>query len=182
MMVRGGHDAIGSSIAAVALSVATMLAITSTASASNQFVDQLMVLAVVVHAACIAFGTSRWIGLASVPVVLAIVTESGFSDDPSWIRATAVGCLWFVTMEMSWEAIDRRRKGTRTTGAMARRVQDIAAVLGITLAIGLVASATATFAPERTVLIQALVFVILFGGCVAMIRQVSTGARQREGL
>ena len=89
------------------------------------------------------------------------------------MRSITVGCWWYVTMEVSWEAIERRHGARNTAEATAHRVQEVATVVGVALLIGVGASALASIAPARSVALQAVVLGGLLTAFVAMIRQVT---------
>ena len=160
-------------IAAVAMAVATAIAIIATASEAKTAVVPMVVVGLILLVVFLAVGSARWIGSSSLPMVGTIVLEAGFGNDPSWIRSIVIGCLWFATLEMSWDSIERRRGAKHTRAANARRLQEVVTVISLALVIGLVASAVTSFAPDRSVLLQALVLGGLLAAFVVLIRQAA---------
>ncbi len=161
-------------VLAAALGIGAASAVIITASEAHTVVVPLMTLAVILHVGFLTLGSARWVAIASLPMVGAIVLESGFAEDPSWIRSITLGCWWFVTMEVSWEAIERRYGARHTRAATARRVQEVATVVGVALLIGLVATVLISIAPSRSVAVQAVVLGGLLAAFVSVIRQVTT--------
>ncbi len=157
-------------VGAVLLAVVTAVALAATATEATTAVTPLVTAGVCLLVVFLVVGSSRWVGVASVPMMGAIVLESGFSDDPSWTRSILIGCLWFVTMEASWEAIERRSAGRHTRAANDRRVQEIVTVVAVALVMGLVAVAATAVAPVRSVLLQAMVLAGLLTVFVTLVR------------
>ena len=158
---------------AAVLGVAAAVVMMVTASEARTAVAPLMIVAIVLHLTFLLLGSARWVASASLPMGGAIVLESGFAEDPSWIRSIALGCWWYVTMEVSWEAIERRHGARHTVAVTDRRVQEVATVVGVALAIGAGALILESFAPARSVAVQAVVLGGLLTAFIAMIRQVT---------
>lgn len=174
MMTRAAWVA---TAAAVLLAVSTAVAISATATVATSAVTQLVAAGVILLVVFLLVGSSRWVGVASGPMLGAIVLEAGFADGPSWTRSILIGCLWFVTMEVSWEAIERRSRARHTRVATERRVQEVVTVVAVALVLGLVAVAATPVAPVRSVLLQA---VVLGGLLTAFVALVRTAARPRQ--
>ena len=168
-MIRPG---VWLSVAAVALAVLTAVVIRITASDGIDAVNALVAVMLLAHAALVLIGSSRWIGLTSIPVVVAVMVEAGLATQPAWTRSIVIGVLWFLTMEVSWEAIDRRSGVSYTEAATRRRLQEVVSVVGVALAVGFVATAATTIAPVRSVALQAIVVGALLFAFVSLIRQV----------
>lgn len=158
------------SLAAVGLAVATAVATRLTATEALVAVTPLVVTGVVLLAVLLFVGSSRWVGVASLPIVGSIVLEAGFADEPSWIRSIVLGCLWYLTLECAWEAIERRDGARWTSAAQRHRVQEVLAVVSISLGVGLVAAAATALAPLRSVLVQALAIGALLGVFTVLLR------------
>jgi hypothetical protein len=166
---------------ALAAGVATAITAYSTAAAEGTAIGQLLIAAVVIQAVFLFLGWERWVGVSTVPMVAAMLIESGTNDEPFWIRATVIGCLWYATIELSWEAIARRFGGQVTMAAVSRRVQDVATVVGVALVVGLVAATGTQLIPRRTAVLEALVLGLVLIGGVVLIRGVRRGAEPRPG-
>jgi len=160
--------------AAMAVGLGAVIAMGATATESRAAVAQLMVVAAILHSGFLIIGSARWVGVSTMPMVAAVMLESGFADEPSWIRSIILGCWWFVTMELSWEAIDRRGRVRYTTRATMRRVQDVVTVVAIALVVGLVASSATSFSPVRSVALQAVVLGGLLAAFLSLVRHVAT--------
>ena len=167
------RDGVWITLLAAVLGISAAVVMMVTASEARTAVAPLMTIAVALHITFLLLGSARWVASASLPMVGAIVLESGFADDPSWIRSIALGCWWYVTMEVSWDAIERRHGARHTAAATARRVQEVATVVGVALAIGAGALALQSLAPARSVALQAVVLGGLLTALIAMIRQVT---------
>ena len=157
-------------LAAACLIVATGIALERTATAALPAVRPTVMAGVVLALGFLLIGSAGWIGVASLPMIGAIVLESGFGDEPSWVRAIVIGALWFVALEMSWEAIERRSGSTYTRASGATRVREVATVVGIALVLGIFAAAATEFAPARSVVVQAIVLGSLLGALASAIR------------
>ena len=185
------REAAGATVVAAALAIATAVAIRVTATEAITAVTPLVATGVILHWIFLIVGSVRWVGVASAPMAAAIVLEAGFADEPSWIRSILIGCLWYVTMEASWEAIHRRRvvrvvrirpwgassfpsfpgrRSLYTREANERRVHEVVTVVALSLALSLAAMAATVVAPVRSVFLQALVLGGLLAAFVALVR------------
>lgn len=159
---------------AATLGAATAFGIAVTATEVTTAVTPLVVAGVILLVGFLLIGTSRWMGLASAPMVGAIVLEAGFADEPSWVRSILLGCVWYLTMECAWEAVDRRDGARHTRAANQRRLQEVVAVAVCALGLGAAAAVATTAAPLRSVLLQALAVSALLAVFVGLLR---SGAR-----
>lgn len=172
MTLRSG---ILASALSLLLVIATASLMVASATALPRVVRILMVVTVVSHGLLIFVGSARLIVSSSIFVLLAVTLESLASSDPSWVRSIAVGVLWYVAMEVSWHALERREGAIYTRAAVAHRVQEVALVVGLTLVVGLVAIAAATVAPGRSVALQAVVLGAVLAVLGAVARQLTRG-------
>ena len=159
-------------VAAMVLGLGVIIAMAATASESDTAIGPLMLFAGAMHVGFLVLGSARWMAAASAPLLAAVVIESGLGDDPSWVRAIVLGCCWFVAIELSWEAIDRRSGARYTTAATLRRLQEVVTVVGVALVIGLIAASATTFAPVRSVALQAVVLGVVLAAFVSLVRHV----------
>jgi len=154
----------------VGLAVATALALRVTATEALVAVTPLVVTGVALFTGLLFVGSARWVGVASAPMIGAIVLEAGFADEPSWIRSIVAGCVWYLALECAWEAIERR-DGARSTGAAERqRLRELLAVVALSLGVGLVSAAATVVAPLRSVLLQALAIGALLAVFTVLLR------------
>lgn len=177
------RNGLWSSVAAVAVAAVATLVLVATATEGLTLVRSLAIVAVAAHVASIVFGAARLVGASMVPMVGAIAVESGMGSEPSWIRSLVLGCLWFVACELAWEAIDRRRGFHYAPAAVAQRVQEVATVVGATLAIGALAAAAVSLAPARSVPLQAAVLAMVVVVLIRFARRFvesSTAASRRS--
>lgn len=158
--------------AAIALGLIVITATGVTGSEAGTAITPLMFIAGAMHVGFVVVGSARWVGATSAPMLAAVVLESGFSEDPSWLRSIILGCSWFVVLELSWEAIDRRSGARHTIAATLRRVQEVVTVVAVSLGVGLIASSATSLAPVRTVALQALVLGGLLAAFVSLVRHV----------
>lgn len=170
MTVRAG---LGASVLSWLLVAATAAYVAITATEQPRVVATLMVAAFVTHAVVIFVGSPRLVISSSVFVLAAVTVEALGSDEPLWIRSIIVGLLWYVAMEVSWHALERRDGTIFTRAAVAHRVQEVAGVVALTLALGLVAIVLATAAPGRSVALQAMVLGGVLAAVAALARQLA---------
>lgn len=173
-------DGIWVTALAMFVGLAALVAIGVSATEASDAVIALLVIAGAMHVYFLVLGSARWVAASSAPVLATIVLESGFSDEPSWIRSIVLGCWWFVAMELSWEAVDRRTGVRSTQAAMMRRVQDVVTVVAVALIVGLIASSATSFAPVRSVVMQAVVLTGLLAAFVSVARHVAAGQAKSE--
>jgi len=160
---------------ALVVGLAALITIGATTSEADTAVAPLLLIAGAMHVYFLVVGSVRMVAASSAPVLASFVLESGFGDEPSWIRSIVLGCWWFVAMELSWEAVERRNGARHTRAASMRRVQDVVTVVAITLAVGLIAASATSFAPVRSVAVQALVLAGVLAGFVWVVRHVVAG-------
>lgn len=166
-MIRPGA---GVTAMALALGVATAVLIRHTATEALVAVTPLVVSGVVLLSLFVLVGSTRWVGVASAPMVGAVMLEAGFADEPSWIRSIVLGCLWYLAMECAWEAIDRRDGARHSRPATLHRLREVVGVVALALTLGLVAAAATTVAPLRSVFLQALAVGALLATFVLLLR------------
>ena len=115
-------------------------------------------------------GSSSIVAFGTLPMLGAAMIEIGANPGDGWIRAAVVGSLWFVSLEMAWDAIERRDGHRRSKAVNFRRMQEVSTVVVGAFAVPLVVLALVTaFTPQRTLAVQALV---VGGLAVAMISAI----------
>lgn len=145
------------SLAAALSASICLVALVVTASVARDLVTVLAAIGLILFLLSLAFGSSVAVGATSVLMLAAALIEAGASDEPVWIRSLLIACLWYVTCELGWEAIDRGDGSVRTRAAGARRLSEVGIVVIVSLTVGVVAMAFASFAPLRTLPIQVVV-------------------------
>ena len=161
--------------AAAALAMATATATAIVVPAEHvRLALPLVALGLLVLTLAVVTRSDRLVALASVPVFSAAVVHLQFSDDPAALWALGVGCGWYVATELAWEAITRRIECRFETGTVRRRAQEVVAVVAISCLIATVSLAASNLAPDRTVLLEALVIVMVIGGGATAIRRLTT--------
>lgn len=149
---------------------ATFMAVSS--NGLPGLVGGLMVATVIAHSVLIFIGSPRLVIGSSTFVLAAVIAEGLKSDDPLWVQSLVVGLLWYVAMEVSWHALECRNGTIYTRRAVAYRVQEVAGVAGLTLALGLVAIVFVAGAPGRSVALQALALAGVLGALAFVGRQL----------
>lgn len=169
MTLRPG---LGASLLSWMLVAVTATLVAATATELQGIVLRLMVAAVVMHTVVIFVGSPRLVIGSSVFILVAVTVEALESSEPLWIRSILIGLLWYVAMEVSWHALDRRTGTIYSRAALVRQVQHVAGVVALTLVLGLVAIVLATAAPGRSVALQAAVLGAMLVVLTAVARQL----------
>jgi hypothetical protein len=139
------------------------------ASDRSALVAQLAGVAIVLLGLGLVMQSALMAGAATIPMLGAGLLGAGASS----VRTLLVGCLWYLTVELAWDAIERNDGATRTAAANARRVQECSTVLGSAAVIGLVGTVAAPLAPDRTLIIQAVLILGFLCGLVIAARNLT---------
>ena len=167
------------SAASLGLAGLTVAAIATTAP-DDLITTRLAGLGLAAFAVALIAGSSRLVGLSSIPVVGSAIVATAVASDPGWARTLLVGCAWFVTVELAWHAIDAREHGPVGGAVARRRVHEVATVVTGTLVVGLIGAIATDWAPPRTLYAQAPIVVTLFAALGVVTFQL-TRADQRRG-
>jgi hypothetical protein len=163
MKARWGHLTWhqGTPQAVGALTAATAVAWVTAVAAQNeiQLSGRLGILGAIVFAIGVVAGSSRLVAMATAPVLGAALSVSAAADDPAWTRSILIGCLWYVAVELAWDAIERRSDIDRIGSPGRVRIHEVATVLSLSIAVTTVASLLANNAPERTLALQGALIV-----------------------
>lgn len=111
-------------------------------------------------------GSSLVALLAAVAIGAAATTEAPAS---AWIT---IGCLWFLALELGWEAIDRRDGIMRARAVSWTRITDVGLVVAITVGTGVVAAVGSSGPPVRSLPLQVLVMLVFFVAAVLLSRRL----------
>lgn len=155
------------------LGIATFVVVWLTATELVRLTVTLGVSALIVLAVALLFGLRSVIGVSAVPVLGAIITESAMSDQSLSIRSLVIGCLWFLVVEMGYEALDRRDGSLRASTATLRRVYEVGAVIVVALVVGLVSLLAATLALPRDLVLQTVALVFVLAGLTIVTRHLA---------
>ena len=93
---------------ALALAGATAGVIASSSWTRTEVAGRLAITGVVLFAIALVVGSPRFVGLATVPVLGGALIASALGAEPAWLRSIVLGCVWYVAVELAWEAIERR--------------------------------------------------------------------------
>lgn len=133
----------------------------------------LAVVALIVLALAVLFGLRSVIGVSAVPVFGAIIAESAISDQSLSVRSLVIGCLWFLVVEMGYEALDRRDGSLRSSTATLRRLYEVGTVVVVALGVGLVSLMVATFGLPRDLVLQTVALVLVLAGLTMVTRHLA---------
>lgn len=155
------------------LTLGLAVGIVMTGEALPSIVLRLAIVAAVLTVGALVIGSEVLLALATAPVLGAAVAAVDASAGPTWGRSLLIGCLWFVAVELGWYAIQRRGRDMVPVEVTVQRIREVATVVTVTLAVGVVAVGAATFSPPRSLLVRALLAATLVGGLAAVLRQLT---------
>ena len=124
----------------------------------------------------ILLGSDRLVGLATAPVLAAALIEVVLTEDSARLRSVVLGCLWYATVELAWDSIERRGVARRSAAVVRARVHEVVTVLAISLAATTIGLAATRYAPERSLLLRAAVVAILLAAVFAAARHLTSSA------
>lgn len=122
----------------------------------------------------LAFGSARFVGMASLPVLGSALFASTTADSPAWVRSIVVGCLWYVAVELAWDSIERRKGVRRSRALELRRINEVSSIAVISLGVTVTAYAGSSLDAPRTLIGQAVIVVSLLAALIFTIRHVET--------
>lgn len=169
---RQFHDGATQGLAAMAAGIVTASIIASSASSGDPLTGRLAILGVVLFAVALALGSARIVGVTSLPVLGSALASSATADNPAWVQSIIVGCLWYVAVELAWDSIERRDGARRAIALDLRRINEVASVVFIALAVTATAYAASSFDLSRTLVRQVVLVVALIAALVLAIRHV----------
>lgn len=144
-------------VGAVTLGALTAFIVAGTESDYPWLVSRIALVGLALLAMGTAIGSEHAVGLASAPMLGAAVLGATAGGDTAWGRSMMIGCIWYVASELAWASIEQR-DGTRRSAAVSnRRLQEVATVVIVGLGVGLAGAAASSLAPERTLVVRALV-------------------------
>lgn len=138
---------------------------------------RLALVGVALFVTGLALGRAGIVGLASLPVLGGALAGLADGAETDWVRSIVLGCLWYLAVELAWEAIERRDGADRTEAFNARRIEETTTVVTISLLITVAGALLSFLAPARTVLAVALVI----GWFLAALRLATLRLRRSDG-
>lgn len=134
--------------------VATIVAIVVSSSWSrNQTPGRLAIASILFFAIALMLGSRGMVGATTVPILASALFSTAGLDETAWIRAAAVGVLWFVAAELAWDSIERRDGLRRTRAYTSKRVDETTTVVLVSLGVSGAVFLLADRAPLRTVFV-----------------------------
>lgn len=129
-------------------------------------VVRLSWLAVLVLAGGAIIGSERLVASSAAPMLAGLLLANSEQGQVAWGESLVVGCAWFVAVEAALASIEGRGGLTPDSSVITRRVVEVATVIALAAAVGLVGLVAQSFAPERSLLVRAAVasgvLVVLF--------------------
>jgi hypothetical protein len=153
-------------LGSVALAGLAAVLVARNTSSFDWAVVRLSWLAVLILAGGATIGSERLVASSAVPVLAGLLLADSGQGQVAWAESLVVGCVWFVAVETALGSVEGRGGLTRDPSVITRRVVEVATVVALATAVGLVGLAVGSFAPERSLLVRAavasLVLVVLF--------------------
>ncbi len=159
-------------LAAVAAAITTAAVVATSASSDDELAGRLAIVGAVVFVIALALGSARLVGAASLPVLGSALASSAGAGDPAWVRSIVLGCLWYVAVELAWASIECRDGAQRGTALDIRRINEVASIVVISLAVTMSAYAASSFDVSRTLARQVLLIVAVIAALGLAIRHV----------
>ena len=174
-MIVNGRLQTALAIIAAALCIAALVLTTSEEAVSAA--ARLAGFGFLIFVGAVVLGSSGWAGAATIPVLGAALIDVGLDPEPDWLRAGIVGALWFVSLELGWDAIERRDGHRRSSAVNRQKTIEVVTVVLLTLGVAVVVSLLADVTVQRTLLLQAAALFGLAIGLALAIRHLRTDIR-----
>ncbi len=168
---EGGVQALGAIMAAGATA-----AIVSSASSQGEGAGRLAVAGVLIFVLALGLGSARVVGACSFPVLGSALISSATADQTAWFQSIAVGCLWYVAVELAWDSIERRTPAVRSPAVDLRRVNEVSSIVLISLAVTVSAYWASTLDAVRTPGRQGLLVVAVISALGLTVRHLASTA------
>jgi hypothetical protein len=162
---------------AVGLAALTGAVITVSTWADRVAGGRLALVGVALFAAGLALGRPRLVGVASLPVLGGALVAVAGGAETNWVGAIVLGGLWYLAVELAWEAIERRDGAERTSAYDAQRIDEITTVVALSCLITAAGALLSFLAPVRTVVVVGLVA----AGLMAALRLATLRLRSGPG-
>jgi len=183
-MIKHGHVLLSSgwlqAIAALVLAAATAAVVAVSAWSDAEVAARLAIAGVALFAMALEIGSARVVGASTVLVLGGALFASGAAGDPAWVRSMVLGLLWYVAVELAWDAIERRDRSERSSAYNHRRAYEVATVVVVALVVTAIGFAGSTLAPARTLFAQGVIVVGVFVALAFAIRHITETTPQGD--
>ncbi len=152
----------------LALAGLSAVATASLSVTAGWLAARLAVGAVIVLAVALTVGSTSLVGLAMAPALASATVGLDRPEGHAWGQTLLLGLVWYVTAELAWGSIEAREPTVRSMAVSRLRVREVAAVVAVTVAVGLAGTALASVAPTRTVLVRGLAVVAVLACIVGL--------------
>jgi len=142
--------------------IATVIAVSS--SSETEIAGRLAFFGVALFAIAVALGSARLVGIATLPVLGAALVASVAAAEPAWVGSIVVGIVWYMAVELAWDAIERRDSVERSSAFNDRRIDEVTTIVTLALVVTTAGFLLSFLAPVRTVLVAGLVIICLLAG------------------
>ena len=157
-------------VAALVLAVGFVVVVLDTQVEQTLVGARITVMGAAFFAVALLIGSSRLVGLATLPALGGAFLALAAAPEPAWVRSILLGSVWYATMELAWDAIERRDGARRSRAFGARRVNETATVIAVALGFSAAAFALSTFAPTRTLFTVGVAILVLLVGLASATR------------
>lgn len=120
--------------------------------------------------AALLIGSTRLVGLATLPALGGAFLALAAGPEPAWVRSILLGCLWYAATETAWDAIERRDGATRLRAFSARRINEVATVVTVAVGFSAFAFALSALAPTRNLFTVGIAILVVLIGLAAATR------------
>ena len=122
---------------------------------TSQTGGRVAIIGAVLFMLALLLGSGRALGLSSLLGLAALLATTLPYDMTSWVRALVVGALWYMAVELGWDAIERRDGVRRTPSYVSRRLEETSTVVLISVVLTAAVFLVSEMAPLRTMLVVA---------------------------
>ena len=160
------------------------LAATLVAHDSSSFdwaVVRLSCVAVLTLAAGATVGSERLVASSATPMLAGLLLADSGQGQVAWAESLVVGCVWFVAVETTLASIESRGGLALDPSVITRRVVEVATVVALATAVGLIGLTVGSFAPERSLLARTTVASVVLGVLFSVARRLSQNKRASTG-
>ena len=155
--------------------VATVIATSS--STVTAVSGRLAIVGLALFAIAVGLGSARLVGLATLPVLGAALVVSAAAAEPAWVRSIVLGIVWYMAVELAWEAVERRDGVRRSSAFNDRRVEEVTTVVILAFVVTTTGFLLSFLAPVRNVLIVGSVIICLIAGLRLATRRLQASSR-----
>jgi hypothetical protein len=164
-------------LGSVALAGLAAVLVARNTSSFDWAVVRLSWLAVLILAGGATIGSERLVASSAVPVLAGLLLADSGQGQVAWAESLVVGCVWFVAVETALASIEGRVGLTADPLVITRRVVEVATVVALAIAVGLVGLAVESIAPDRSLLVRVAVASVVLVVLFSVARQLSDDKR-----